>query len=114
MWRLLRLLHALYVVFVLLTPPFLLSLVLQRRSLRPWLFLQILHIATILFVILQYGFGWPCPLSVLENRMRGLPEHLTFLPELSGHWMIEMSALVYLLCSLVLHGYIIGKRREAL
>ncbi len=66
-----RAVHALYVAFVVTAPALRWSGVLlaSRRLTAPGL--GRLHLACLGFATLQLACGWPCPLTLLEERLAG-------------------------------------------
>ncbi len=66
-----RVVHATYVAFVCTAPALLwCGALLESRSLTArWL--GRLHVACLGFVTLQLACGWPCPLTLLEERLAG-------------------------------------------
>lgn len=81
------LLHVLYVVFVVGG-----LLLILAGWWRDWawtrnFWFRWLHLAAIGFVVLETWFGVPCPLTVLESRLRmsaGAPGYAT---SFIGHWL---------------------------
>ncbi len=104
---LLRGVHAGYVAFVLSAPLVLIGSALL--SIRPLhgLPLRLLHLLALSFVAVQLALDLPCPLSVLENRLRGLPPETPFLPALPTPLTVGVVAL-YLGLSLV--GHLLARR----
>ena len=88
-----RFVHALYVAFVLSAP----GLLLARRTLsiriRRWI--GWLHLGCVSFVVVQFLLNWSCPLSLLENALRGRETTITFVSLPSFHSSIWA---VLLLC----------------
>lgn len=73
-----RILHAFYVAFVAGAPALILAL---KMSSHRWLFrIWWTHLGCVAFVLLQFGLGWPCPLTLFENYLRGLPLDASFVP----------------------------------
>ncbi len=80
-------LHALYVLFVV--GGLLLTLAGWWRAWgwtrRPWF--RWLHLAAIGFVVLEAWFGIPCPLTVLESRLRAMAGESGYATSFVGHWL---------------------------
>lgn len=80
-------LHALYVLFVV--GGLLLILAGWWRSWR-WtrdFWFRMLHLAAIGFVMLEAWFGVPCPLTVLESRLRVFAGAEGYATSFIGHWL---------------------------
>lgn len=80
-------LHALYVLFVV--GGLLLTLAGWWRgwawTRAPWF--RWLHLAAIGFVVLEAWFGIPCPLTVIESRLRVLAGGTGYATSFVGHWL---------------------------
>lgn len=92
-----RLVHGLYVAFVLTAPLWLLYGSLARvRSLTSPV-VRVGHAAAVAFVGLQAALGWPCPLTWLEQALAGTPDGGAFLPEPSiPAWATAVGVTLYL------------------
>ncbi len=92
-----RLVHALYVAFVVTAPLWLLYGSIARvRSLTSPV-VRGGHAAAVGFVGLQAALGWPCPLTRLEQALAGTTDGGAFLPEPSlPVWAIAVAVIVYL------------------
>lgn len=80
-------LHALYVLFVV--GGLLLILAGWWRSWR-WtraFWFRMLHLAAIGFVMLEAWFGVPCPLTVLESRLRVFAGAEDYATSFIGYWL---------------------------
>ena len=81
------LLHALYVAFVVGG-----LLLILAGWWRGWawtrhFWFRWLHLAAIGFVVLETWFGVPCPLTVLESRLRMLAGAPGYATSFIGHWL---------------------------
>ncbi len=80
-------LHTLYVLFVV--GGLLLTLLGWWRG-WAWtrgLWFRLLHLTAIGFVVLEAWFGVPCPLTVLESRLRLLAGSAGYATSFIGHWL---------------------------
>lgn len=92
-----RLVHALYVAFVVTAPLWLLygSIARVRGLTSP--VVRVAHAAAVTLVGLQAAFGWPCPLTWLEQELAGTTGGAAFLPEPSiPVWVTALAVTVYL------------------
>ena len=83
-------LHVFYVLFVVVG--LLLSL---AGWVRGWvwtrgLWFRLLHLATIGFVVLEAWFGVPCPLTVLESRLRVFTGTEGYATSFIGYWLSKL------------------------
>jgi hypothetical protein len=106
---LVRVAHTGYVVFVVCAPFLLLGGALLARPALHARWLRRLHLATLAFIAFQWAFDWACPLTLLENRLRGLSEPTTFLGVAAVHaarpLLLPTVAASYLAFSLVAHHF---------
>jgi hypothetical protein len=79
MATLLSCIHLFYVLFILTTPLILFLLAMLKLNTAVMHWMSRLHMAALIFVVLQYAFDWACPLTVWENQLRGLPPSRAYL-----------------------------------
>lgn len=73
------LVHLFYVIFVILTPFLLIigALTKNKHLCSPWI--RRTHLLCVIFIMIQYTLNWSCPLTILENKIRGIPHSQEFI-----------------------------------
>jgi hypothetical protein len=101
--------HAGYVAFVVCAPFLFMGGALLSRPALGARWLRRLHLATLAFIALQWAFDWACPLTLLEDRLRGLSEPSAFLGLAAFHaarpLLLPVVVVSYLAFSLLAHHF---------
>jgi Protein of Unknown function (DUF2784) len=83
-------LHASYVAFVIVGQAAILYGLMRKRSWARNFYFRWLHLLAIAFVVLQSWLSVTCPLTDLENHLRGLAGESGYPGDFIGYWVHEL------------------------